>query len=170
MSEISNAWLMEASGGHKFAIAEYEMIEYVITPELISIPLTPNYCSSIMLWSERMIPVVNFGLLLGNQDSVTHSVSVLAYQDMPGEDLKYLGISQQQAPVKITVCDDQACALTEYNQDFWQALSASCFKHDDEVIPIINLAILGSPEFSQKAKEFSAGIEPFYMQAELANI
>jgi len=154
MSEISRAWLLEASGGMKFAVAEYEMIEYVIAPELTSVPLTPEYCSSIILWNDHMVPVVNFGILTSEESSHMHSVSVLAYQENPQDDLKYIAISLQQPPAKVSISDDQACDIQQIDNDIWRMLSISCFTEQGIAVPILGIKNLASSEFSHELNEF----------------
>lgn len=149
MSNNSNAWLLEASGGDKFSVAEYELIEYVVAPELIELPLTPDYCSTILLWHERMVPVVNFGIMMAEENPLLHSVAILAYQENPGDDLNYIGVSMQMPPLKINISDNQAASVQEVDNTVWRALSVSCYKEQDAVIPILGVQILGSESFRQ---------------------
>lgn len=150
MSSNSNAWLLEASGGDKFAVAEYELIEYVHAPELIELPLTPEYCSSILLWHERMVPVVNLGILMTEENPYMHSVCILAYQKKPGDVLNYIGVSLQEPPIKININDNQTANVQDIDHAVWRALSVSCYKEQEAVVPILGVQILDSASFRER--------------------
>jgi len=154
MPNQSSAWLIETTGGYKFAIAEYELIEYVMEPERQHIPLAPAYASSILLWQEKMIPIIDFGQLIPAQSHINTSVAVLAYQLKPGDELQYMGIEIKQAPKKIFIDDAQVCDSQDIDRGIWQFLSNSWFSYDNEALPIINISTLASAEFSQKAAQF----------------
>lgn len=156
MSNLSNAWLIEASGGHKFAIAEYELIEYVMEPERIEIPLAADYASSILLWQEHMVPVLDFNSLINKQIISSPSISIIAYQTTPGEDLEYIGIELQQAPTKITISDEQASEPEDFDKGIWQLLSNSWFTHQQQSIPIINISLLASAELNEQLQKLIA--------------
>ena len=100
MSNTSNAWLIEINSGHTFAIAEYELIEYVMEPVRYEIPSTPAYASSLLLWQESMVAVIDFSLLINQQQADKSTVGVLAYQSKAGETLKYIGIELSSPPCK----------------------------------------------------------------------
>lgn len=152
MSNTSNAWLIETNGGHTFAIAEYELIEYVMEPVRHEIPSTPAYASSLLLWQESMVAVIDFSLLINQQQTDKSTVGILAYQTKPGETLKYIGIELNSPPVKITIEDSQTCEPQDTNEGFWAHISNGWFMQQDQAIPIVSIALLDSAEFSDFAK------------------
>lgn len=152
MSNSSSAWLIETNSGHTFAIAEYELIEYVMEPERHEIPLTPDYASSILLWQESMIPVIDFSKLIKQTQSTVSTISILAYQTEPGAALDYIGIELNHAPVKIAIDDIQVCESQDLDNGLWDSIANSWFMHQQEAVPIINIASLDSAEFSEFAK------------------
>lgn len=152
MSNSSNAWLIETNSGHTFAIAEYELIEFLMEPVRHEIPLTPAYASSLLLWQESMVVVIDFSLLINQQPLDKSTVGVLAYQNNPGDELKYIGIELNSPPVKITIEDSQACEPQDTNDGLWTQISNSWFMQQDQATPIVNIASLDSPEFSDFAK------------------
>lgn len=154
MPNQSSAWLIETTGGFKFAIAEYELIEYVMEPERQHIPLAPAYASSILLWQENMLPIIDFGQLVSAEDYTKSSVAVLAYQLSSGEELQYMAVELQQAPTKILIDDTQVCEPLSIDRGLWQFLSNSWFSYNNEALPIINISTLASAEFSQKVTQF----------------
>jgi len=154
MPNQSSAWLIETTGGYKFAIAEYELIEYVMEPQRQHIPLAPTYASSILLWQENMLPIIDFGQLVAAQSYAKSSVAVLAYQINTGEELHYMAVELQQAPKKILIDDAQVCEPLSTDRGIWHFLSSSWFSYDNEALPIINIRTLASVEFSQKITQF----------------
>lgn len=155
MSNTSNAWLIETTNGYKFAIAEYELIEYVMEPERHEIPLTPAYASSILLWQDSMVPVIDFGLLISRQLTDLSTLAILAYQTEPGAALNYIGVELNNAPIKITVEDNQMCEPEDSDNGLWTSIANSWFMYQQQALPIINIAALDSEEFSQFAKAFN---------------
>ena len=152
MSNTSNAWLIETNGGHQFAIAEYELIEFIMAPERHVIPLTPNYASSILLWQDSMVPVIDFSMLIHQQQESLSTIGILAYQTEPGSALNYIGVELNNAPVKIAIEDDQVCESQDTDTGLWKIIANSWFMHQQQALPIINIATLDSTEFSQFAK------------------
>jgi len=152
MSNTSSAWLIETNSGHQFAIAEYELIEYIMEPERHEIPLTPVYASSILLWQDSMVPVIDFSLLINQQQTRLTTVSILAYQTEPGLALNYIGVELNRAPVKITIEDNQICEAQDSDNGLWASIANSWITHQQQPTPIINIASLDTAEFSDFVK------------------
>ena len=169
MAENSVAWLMISSGNKQFAVAEHEMIEYITSPVLHNIPLSPRYNTSIMFWREQILPVFNLGLLPGQVvDAPGNRLSVLAYQTRPREPLKYIGVTLCEAPSRIQVNDNQICELPEQDMNLWQHLTLSCFSHDGIATPILDITFLCSSEFRDLVLEYQSSnevVSPEVMQA-----
>ncbi len=146
-----NAWRLVVGEGLQIAVSEYEMIEYVIDPQLHPVPLTPVHCSNAILWREQIVPVMDFSMLFGNPPCVNApvTVAIVAYQIKPREPLDYLGLLTQELAARVTVADDQACDLPTSDSNFWESmgLALACFVCDGQPTPIINIAHLCSGSF-----------------------
>ena len=76
MTESNSAWRLVVGEGMQVAVSDYEMIEYVIDPQLHPVPITPTHCSNAMLWREQIIPVMDIPVLFGKPPCANVSVAV----------------------------------------------------------------------------------------------
>ncbi len=164
------AWLLFV-GEQSFALAEKEMIEYIIEPDCVSIPVTPAYSSKVIQWREQIIPVMDLGFLENGlmerefakgiqQDKAPSekisSLVVVAYQLQPLEPLNYLALVISKPPVRILVGDEQGCEPPEDNHPLLKFVTMACFSQGDEPIPILDLKRLSSTEFLNKVMQASS--------------
>ena len=95
MSEGIGAWLLQLNDSRSVATSEQEVIEYLVHPQLFPIPFTPEHCSSIVQWRDRMLPVIDICPLFGDQpDDEAQGIVVLAYQQ--ASKLEYLALAVSQ--------------------------------------------------------------------------
>ena len=115
----------------RIAVSDYEMVEYVIDAQLHPVPLTPAHCANLMVWRGRIVPVIDFLVLLNKPVYANASVglAIVAYQVKPREPLEYLGLLLAQPPARLSIEDDQACELPTLENDFWGStkLALACF-------------------------------------------
>lgn len=142
MAEISNAWLLDVGAGMQVAVADNEIVEYLRSPIIRTVPLTPPYCSSVVFWrDQQMLPLFNLALLTQPQfDTNTEHLGVLAYQARPKTPLRHIGIALYAPPEKILVRDDDACSWPEYYPEFWTTLTLALFTHNGMSTPILDIA------------------------------
>lgn len=161
-TDTNSAWRLVVGEGIQIAVTDYEMVEYVIDPQLYPVPITPVHCSNAMLWREQIVPVMDFSLLFGKTPCVNSpvTVAVVAYQIKPLEPLDYLGLLTQEPPARVTVVDDQACDLPTSDNDFWESmgLAFACFYCDNQPVPIIDIAHLCSESFRRSTETRVASI------------
>lgn len=150
----SSAWLLELTGGNRVVVAEYEMIEYVMSPRLHAVPLTPEYARSVLEWQGRMIACIDFGVILGQGRSKKVNTCVLAFQEAPGMALEYTSVVITAAPVKILVDDDQLCSASEKGRKVWSYLAACWIKHEGQPVPILNVSQLETGALSENIKDY----------------
>ncbi len=157
-----SAWRVVVGDGVQIAVADNEMFEYVVDPQLQSVPFTPIYCSNVMLWREQIVPVMDLSLLVSKPPSVKMpvTVAIVAYQTKPREPLEYLGLLTREPPVRVTVVDDQACDLPASDTDFWESkeLALACFNCDGQPTPVVNIAHLCSERFRKSIEQSVASI------------
>ncbi|NIR59400.1 MAG: chemotaxis protein CheW [Gammaproteobacteria bacterium] len=135
---------MDAGAGWHVAAGAHRVVEYLLSPEIVRLPLTPAHCPGVLIWREKMVPVTDLAALLGGDEREAqarrHAV-VLAYQMAPGQPLRYGAVLVDGAPYEVYVADDMACALPE-GSEVVRHVACSCFTHDDRVIPILDVARL----------------------------
>ena len=74
----------------KFSIGVHEAAEYIETPVLQHVPLTPEYCKNIIFWHDMIVPVIDMNILLGNSATTNYKhVMVIAYQHKEHTPLAY---------------------------------------------------------------------------------
>ncbi len=140
MGERSNAWLLTLGAGHRAAVADHEMIEYVAAPRLHAVPMAPSHCANVLFWQDRILPVLDIGAFLDGGDAAAAPLAVvLAYQTRPREPLRYVALALEQPPVRVEVDDEQACALPEEHRAFWKSAALACFSLEGGV-PILDVA------------------------------
>lgn len=146
---MSDAWLLKCSDTLSIAVSDHEMVEYIDAPIRFDVPGSPDYCSSVLLWQENLVPIMDVAALLGHPpDEVKNRMSLLSYQEKPGAALQQLAVSITRAPEKIRVDDAQACDLSEeINTSVLMPVSLSCFSHHDQAVVILDIARLCSAEF-----------------------
>ena len=150
---VSDAWLLECSDTISIAVGDHEMVEFVSTPIRFAVPASPQYCSSVLLWQENLVPVMDIAALLGHSsDEVQSPMCLLTYQEQPGTALQQLVVPTTWPPEKIRVDDEQACELPEViSNSVLMPVSLSCFTHADQPVIILDIARLCSAEFRDAA-------------------
>lgn len=144
MSSTGNiAWLLNVTAERQIALAECELLEYAMSPQLHKVPAATPHCSSVMLWRFKPVPVMQLSMLLGNGipvDSIT-GICVVAYQKNDDSQLQYVGLPVTTPPVKIDINENQACSPTEELDRLWSlpGLSLAFFSHDAATVPIVDL-------------------------------
>jgi nucleoid-associated protein YgaU/chemotaxis signal transduction protein len=137
----TRGWVMDVGAGWRVAVGAHRVVEYLLSPPTHSLPRMPAHCVGILIWQERMIPVLDLAPVLSEQAQVqehgVHRAVVLAYQEMPGQPLRYGALVVRAAPVEVWVSDAMACPLPEDPLAFKQ-FSCSCFAHQEESIPILD--------------------------------
>lgn len=147
MSQNPRAWLLRDSARNLFAVSEIEMVAYDQSPRTYRVPATPEYCPELLLWQQRLIPLIHTALLFGMHGSQSNAhIGIFAYQQEPGRPLEYLALSLHGAPVKIEVSDNTLAELpASYDDSLLRPLARSCFRHDGESVPILDITYLASP-------------------------
>jgi chemotaxis signal transduction protein len=128
----------------RLAAGAYNVVEYLLSPATMNLPRTPVHCPGVMLWRERMIPVVDLAPVLAGRGGPAGGWSravVLAWQDAPGEALKHGALIVRAAPVEVFVADDMACPLPEQPAAL-RHFANSCFGHHDEAIAVLDVVRL----------------------------
>ena len=139
-----NAWLLDFGGSCQAAVGLRELLHLVDTPASFAVPCTPAYCRRVVLWQERLLPVMDIAVRLGSASPAAPFLAVVGYQRQRGEHPQFGALPLASPPRQLAVTDDQACRLPEEN-GAWRELAISCFEHQGVPIPVLNLnRIFGS--------------------------
>ena len=148
----ATAWTIELDSRLYAAVGEFEMVHIVQEPELFDIPQTPFYCSQVLIWQNRIIPVMDLlAWLEGYALPRKHdTIGIFAYQQQSGAPLDFGALPMVSIPVRAQVGDDQACDLPA-TPPGWRELSISCFSDNNRIIPILDLPYIFSTGLQQTA-------------------
>ena len=143
MSRV-NAWLLDFGNARQAAVGTRELLHLVDTPVTYAVPYTPEYCRSVVLWQERVLPVMDIAARLGAVPRTAPFLAVIGYQQQRGEYPQFGALMLSSPPRQLAVSDEQACELPD-DGNAWRELSISCFDYQGSAIPVLNLArIFGS--------------------------
>jgi chemotaxis signal transduction protein len=133
-----NAWLLDFGGACKAAVGTRELLHLVDAPATFAVPCTPEYCRSIVLWQERLLPVMDIAARLGARPLAAPFLAVIGYQQQRGEYPQFGAFMLSSPPRQLAVSDEQACRLPDENST-WRELALSCFEHQGLPVPVLNL-------------------------------
>jgi chemotaxis signal transduction protein len=151
---MSAAWLLECGDSLALAVGDHEMVEYAQQGKTWTVPGAPGYCSSVMVWQNRIVPIMNLRALQGGPAETGEKphVCVLNYQEAPGLPLQQLAVCVTRAPQKIRVEDEQACEFPpSLEPGKLREVTLACFAHDGLPVLIVDIARLCSAEFRELA-------------------
>ena len=144
MSEAT-AWIVHFAGSFQAAIGERAMLHIVENPLLEHIPQTPVTCQRVLIWENKILPVIDLTARLTHQ-STTHGnsiVGIVGWQAQEGAASQYGALLFNAIPRKVRVHDDQFCNLPTAPPE-WHDLAISCFLHEGHAIPILDIPRLFS--------------------------
>lgn len=148
----ATAWVIQLDHQMTAAVGQTELIHIVDTPEFYEIPKAPTYCDHVILWNNRIVPVMDLSAWL-NDSTVVYRRSLVAiavYRDQNNE-LKYGGIHLSETPAMETVNNEQACALP-LTSSKWRHISISCFRSsDNNPVPILDVPTIFSTALAESA-------------------
>ena len=139
-----NAWLLDFGDACMAAVGTRELLHLVDAPATFVVPYTPEYCRRVVLWQERLLPVMDIAARLGAQPRTAPFLAVIGYQNQRGEYPQFGALMLSSPPRQLAVSDERACRLPDENIA-WRGLAISCFEHQGTAVPILNLRrIFGS--------------------------
>jgi hypothetical protein len=139
-----NAWLLDFGGACQAAVGTRELLHLVDAPVTFAVPRTPGYCRRVVLWQERLLPVMDIAARLGTPPCPAPYLAVIGYQRQRGEYPQFGALMLSTPPRQLAVGDEQACRLPD-ESSAWRELSISCFEHQGVPVPVLDLCrIFGS--------------------------
>jgi chemotaxis signal transduction protein len=130
------------------------MAEYVQDRSFYTVPGSPGYCSSVLVWRNNIVPVMDLSALqFGPAGAQSNSlVCLLNYQEEPNAPLQHLALHVARTPQKIRVDDEHACEIPDGLQaSVLKQVSLACFNYDGLPVLVLDIARLCSAEFRKFA-------------------
>src|SRR5258706_16221559 len=98
------AWLFDFGAGLRAAVGGQHLAEYLRAPEVVEVPLAPALARGVLVWRERLVPLLDLGLLAGDDDGRGEprrepiGAIVLAYRQTPESPLQYGALALAAPP------------------------------------------------------------------------
>jgi chemotaxis signal transduction protein len=153
----AEAWLLSFDNGLYAAVGRQELQHIVHSPVTFTIPFCPYYCDQVLIWNDRLLPVIDLTSRLtdGRQTCRSALVGIVAYLRHDVHTPYYAGLRIHSVPQRLQVYDEQACALPQ-DIPAWRDIAASCFSYpNNKPVPILDLPRIFSntpqPEEAQRA-------------------
>ena len=143
MTPEVHAWLLDLGYGHRTAVAPRHMAEYVFDPALHAVPLAQAHLRGVTRWRGLLVPLVDLAVLLGEPriEVERRRAVILAYRTAEDAPIRFGGLIVRAEPKEIPVRDDMACPLPS-EPEAWREIALSCFSHEEQPVPILNIAAL----------------------------
>lgn len=142
----AKAWLLPLDEQLLAATGEFEISQIITEPQLYPVPGAPAHCNRVCNWQNRLLPVLDLATWLRGNGSVMRDrsvVAIAAYREESDALPNYGGLLLAATPRQITVDDNQACPLPARPVN-WPRIAISCFRHQDQAVPIIDLGTVFS--------------------------
>ncbi len=143
-----NAWLLDFGDSCQAAVGVRELLHLVNAPATFAVPHTPEYCRRVVLWQERLLPIMDIKARLGSVPLEESFLAVVGYQRQRGTYPQFGALALASPPRQLAVNDEQACPLPD-ESSVWRELAISCFEHQGSPVPVLNLSrIFGAAPLS----------------------
>lgn len=138
------ARIVSYARGKLIAFAPHATQELIEQPQCVHVPGAAYYAYGLLHWQERWLPLIHLESVLRAYPAFDASVPppyalVLAYQTAAYQPLQYGAIAVTDIPYATAVRDADFCPLPA-DSDMWPALAVSCFRHENQPVPILNPA------------------------------
>jgi len=145
----AEAWLLSLGATHRAAVGIYEVVHILpYAPAVFQVPQAPAHCRGVILWEERVLPVIDLRALVSSGAAKVDAahvagleqlVAVVAYQTDRSQIADYGALLLAGLPARTTVTDEQACELDPALAS-WASFSSSCFRHANlGPVPVLDL-------------------------------
>jgi len=154
----AKGWLLHLRGQVHVAVGSRELI-YVLPeePEIHAVPLAPAPTPGVIVWENRLVPVIDVGLLLRGADEAADDLTtalvamryIVAIVAFTGEGAADTGVELgalilRKVPEQVDVSDYQARELPRDLAAHGE-LFTSCFEHPEfGLVPVLDLMALFS--------------------------
>ena len=159
----SNAWLLECSSRLTIAVGDHEIIECVQAQGEQLVPKAPFYCSTVLVWQQRAVPVFDLGAATGLADEgyANSMVCLLNYQQAPMQPLQQVALRVRETPEKVFVDDAQSIdGIEESGDGLLDEIMLAGFRHGHQDVAVIDLAKLCSRDFADAVQARALSLRP----------
>ncbi len=125
---------------NKVVVGEFELVYIVNQAEYIHVPQTPEYCKQVIIWNDKIVPVVDLSswFSLNDQYDDCKAIAILTYEGEQG-DLQYGGLKLIDISILESVTNEQFCHLSKQQRKMETISLSSYISKNGEVVPILNI-------------------------------
>jgi len=70
VAKTNRAWVLDFGSGLRAAVGHHEMWQVLLSPKLFDVPCTPSYCGEVLIFQDRILPVLSVSHLLEREKRV----------------------------------------------------------------------------------------------------
>lgn len=155
----ADAWILALGADRHAAVGITEVLHILAySPVLFRVPQAPPHCRSVILWEDRVVPVVDLrALITGGADAVGSAgvagleqlVAIVAYQSDSSQPAEFGALLLAGLPIRATVTDADACE-PDTGVVAWARFASACFRHSSYgAIPVLDLGRVFRPPAAQ---------------------
>lgn len=141
----AQARLLPYAPGRRVALAPRATLELVVPQKVVPVPGAAALGASLMAWQQQWLPLLDLHQLLlgraGPQHAGPQHALVVAYLAPDGQAVRHGAIWAPELVSTVNVSDAQACALPD-DHALWPRVTASCFLHEGQPVPVLSLVRL----------------------------
>jgi chemotaxis signal transduction protein len=144
VSNVLEAWLLECGGGVTVAVPAINMLHVVEeTSRCFRVPMAPPHCDHVLVWQERVLPIVDIAKLLSPLVAVSVAHKGYCVVGWCGVDdiSEYGVIGAATAPRRVIIRDDMSVAPSAQLASQWP-VAVGFFVHAKDTIAIVDPARL----------------------------
>jgi chemotaxis signal transduction protein len=150
------AWLLDCGAGVRVAVALPSLLHLIDDRTLLHrVPQVPRHFGQVLLWQQRVFPVVDLTLQMGarapaTNDSAASGPALSGYVCLLGwcdaqQCSDYGGVLVRELPRRIQIADQSFATPTQKLAAQWAGLALTYFDFHGHVVPIIAPAALFEP-------------------------
>ncbi len=141
------AWMLDCGSGTVVAVSASNMLHVVEdAAQRFRVPLAPAHCNQVLVWQQRVLPIVDLAVLLTASAPVSKKIysCVLGWR-APGDITEYGVFSTCSLPRRVLVTDDKAVTPTITQAELWRDIALGFFSYHGHSTPIVDpAAVFGS--------------------------
>jgi chemotaxis signal transduction protein len=140
----TSAWLLDCGGGTRVAVALSTLLHLIEDNSLLfRVPVVPRHLAHVLLWQQRVFPVVDLALqLTGSTPAGAHTYICMLGWRNSSDQSDYGALLVRELPRRIHIPDQSLATPTPQLAGRWQGLALTYFALAKQVIPIIAPAAL----------------------------
>lgn len=135
-----DAWLLDFGNQSRAIVGWRELLHLIPDASSQSIPRTPQHCSKVLNWHNRIIPIWDMGawLTAGAMPDPGNTGVLVGYQLQAGAAPQLSALMLIEPPLRITVSMQQECAVPS-GLSPWREIASAFLLYEEEALAVLDL-------------------------------